>query len=138
MPQPQIITGGSAKDERGTIEFNNEFHLSEIKRLYIIHNHDVNYIRGWQGHLIEQRWFTAIVGDFEIHLIDFNKFIKGEIVHTAYVLKSSELQTLHVPSGYMSAIKAITPNNKLLIHADYLMNEIKDEYRYDLGHFGIF
>lgn len=47
MQLPKIIKGNSFTDIRGTINFNNSFDASQIKRMYIIQNSSVNFIRGW-------------------------------------------------------------------------------------------
>ena len=67
---PKIINGSSLTDIRGSIYFNNSFDTSEIKRMYIIENFSINVSRGWQGHKIEQRWFSAVEGEFELNLIE--------------------------------------------------------------------
>ena len=36
MQQPKIIKGNFFTDTRGTINFNNTFDVSEIKRIYLI------------------------------------------------------------------------------------------------------
>ena len=47
-----IIEGGKFKDERGEIQFFNNFDMTEIKRIYTIFHPDANIIRAWQGHKI--------------------------------------------------------------------------------------
>ena len=66
---PTLILGGNYEDDRGILKYNNEFDISLVKRMYIIENVDTVFIRCWQGHKIEQRWFTAVVGKFKIDLI---------------------------------------------------------------------
>ena len=66
---PEIIKGDSHKDPRGTLIYNNDFNASAIKRIYVIENKDTAFVRAWQGHQIEQRWFSAIKGSFKIELI---------------------------------------------------------------------
>ena len=54
---PKIIKGENHNDSRGILFYNNDFDASAIKRLYVIDNQKTNFIRAWQGHKIEQRWF---------------------------------------------------------------------------------
>ena len=63
---PAIIKGDRHTDLRGTLFYNNNFDLSAIKRMYVIENHSTNFVRAWQGHQIEQRWFSVIKGSFRI------------------------------------------------------------------------
>ena len=137
MELPKIIKGNSFTDIRGTIYFNNSFDTSEIKRMYIIQNSSVDIIRGWQGHKVEQRWFSAVQGEFEIHLIEVDNWEipSKDLQSIKYNLSSDKMNVLHIPKGYVSCIQAIENNSKLLVMADYSIDEIKDEYRYDLNYF---
>ena len=72
--KPKLIKGGSHSDNRGSIIFNNDFDVSEIKRIYTIQNKNTNFVRAWQGHAIEKRWFSAIKGSFLIKLIKIDNW----------------------------------------------------------------
>ena len=74
---PKLILGGSHSDIRGTLTFNNDFDASQIKRIYTKENHSLDFIRGWQGHKMEQRWFSAIKGSFKIQILSIAYFEKG-------------------------------------------------------------
>nr|WP_317632738.1 WxcM-like domain-containing protein [uncultured Flavobacterium sp.] len=132
-----LLEGRKHLDERGVITFNNDFDASQIKRIYTIENHSIEFIRGWQGHAIEQRWFAAMRGSFEISVIkvdDFDKPSKDLLIEK-YILKDNKLTYLHIPAGYITAIKALELFSKLLVLADYGMGEISDEYRFELDYF---
>ena len=137
MQLPRIIKGDFFTDNRGTINFNNSFDASQIKRIYIIQNSSVNFIRGWQGHKVEQRWFSALQGSFRIKLIkidDWNTPSKS-LVYQEIKLEAKTLDILHIPQGYVTSIQSIKNNSKLLVMADYAIGEIEDEQRYDLNYF---
>jgi dTDP-4-dehydrorhamnose 3,5-epimerase-like enzyme len=134
---PKIITGNSHSDTRGILCYNNDFDASAIKRMYVIDNATTEIIRAWQGHRIEQRWFSAIQGSFEIKLIevdDWENPSNNVAVHS-FILSAIRLDVLHIPQGYISSIQALEPEAKLLVMADYLLGEINDEYRFDADYF---
>jgi len=135
--EPRIVKGGRFADYRGVLSYNNDFDASQVKRIYFIENIDVNFIRAWQGHKIEQRWFSAVQGSFEVKLIKVDNWETPSKTQEPYVttLNSEILDILHVPAGYISSIQALVQGAKLLVMADYLAGEIKDEYRYDAGYF---
>lgn len=137
MQLPKIYKGNFFTDERGTIDFNNFFDASEIKRIYIIKNSSVDYKRGWQGHKIEQRWFCALHGSFSIRLIKIDDWQSPSknLECLEFSLTNKILDVLHVPKGYISCIKAIEKDSKLLVMADYSLGEIVDEYRFKLNYF---
>lgn len=134
---PSILKGNLFQDHRGTLRYNNDFDASSIKRMYLIENKDLSVERAWQGHKIEQRWFSAINGSFQITLITPNDWENPtEIVqkHT-FILESVTLDVLHIPSGFLSHIKALQDNAQLLVLADYKLKEIADEYKFPLETF---
>ena len=137
MKLPSLIKGSSFVDSRGTLYYNNYFDTSAIKRIYVIQNSSVNVIRGWQGHKVEQRWFSAIQGEFEIHLIEVDNWEapSKNLQSTKYDLNASNMDVLHVPSGYVSCIKSKESASKLLAMSNYGIEEINDEYRYEVDYF---
>ena len=134
---PKIITGNSHSDTRGTLFYNNDFDASAIKRMYVIDNATTEIVRAWQGHKIEQRWFSAINGSFKIGLIKIDNWENPakNLKKLIYIINSDTLEVLHVPKGYVSSIQAMEVGSKLLVMADYLLGEINDEYRYDANYF---
>lgn len=135
--KPKIIIGNHFEDNRGKVNFNNDFDASEIKRIYAIENSSIDFIRAWQGHKIEQRWFSAIKGSFLIHLIEVDNWElpSKNLPQVEYKINAENLDILHVPSGYISSIKALEEGSKLLVMADYMLGEINDEYRYEKDYF---
>lgn len=137
MDCPKIIDGGKFSDDRGIIFFNNTFNASEIKRIYFIENNDTEFIRGWTGHKIEQRWFTALSGSFIIWLIkvdDWNNPNEdSEILN--FELSSEKLDVLHMPKGYVSAIQAAESTSKLLVMVNFSFGEVDDDYRFPIDYF---
>lgn len=134
---PKIIMGSSHTDSRGTLFYNNHFNASVVKRIYLIENQTTDFIRAWQGHRIEQRWFAAIKGSFRIQLIEIdnwdNPSDKLEIF--TFIIDSDKLDVLHIPPGYISSIQSLERGSKLIVMADYFLGEIEDEYRYVADYF---
>lgn len=134
---PKIIAGGFHSDQRGILFYNNDFDASLIKRIYIVENQSVSFIRAWQGHKIERRWFSVMKGAFRILLIKIDNWdvTSKDLEPICFVLTSEKLDVLYVPNGYVSSIQSLEENSKLLVMSDYLMGEINDEYRYDVDYF---
>lgn len=134
---PKLISGGSYKDDRGELNYNNSFDLSQIKRIYTIVNKDTSFKRRWQGHKIEQRWFTAIKGELEIQLIKIDNWVTPdkELVRVTFKLTDENLDVLHIPAGYISSIESFTEEAKLLVMSDYKTGDIIDDYKYLTDYF---
>ncbi|WKL45043.1 WxcM-like domain-containing protein [Flavobacterium sp. ZE23DGlu08] len=134
---PRIINGGSHSDTRGTVRFNNSFDATAIKRIYLIENNETTFVRGWQGHRIEQRWFSVLQGSFKIELIAIDNWENPskELKLLSFIINAETLDVLHVPQGYLTSIQALKEGAKLLVMADYLLGTIQDEYRFDIDYF---
>jgi dTDP-4-dehydrorhamnose 3,5-epimerase-like enzyme len=132
-----LLTGKVYSDDRGLITYNNSFCASVIKRIYTIENHSLKFVRGWQGHKIEQRWFAAMKGSFKVSVICIDNFENPSIdlPIATYTLTTSGLNILHIPPGHITAIQALEVDSKLLVMADYGLGEVKDEYRYPIDYF---
>lgn len=134
---PFIIQGGSISDERGKINFNNSFNASEIKRIYFIENNSVDFIRGWQGHKVEKRWFLSVVGYFRIKVIHIDNWLKPSTNNNCseFYLSADDTNVLYVPNGYITSIQALENNSKLMAMSDFLLGEIQDEFRFEINYF---
>ena len=135
--RPQIIKGNFYQDARGILRFNNVFDMQSIKRMRTIENVDADFIRGWQGHQIEQRWFSPIAGSFKIKLIKIDVWHQpSEVLPVMeFNLESESLDVLHVPPGFISSIQATATNSKLLVFSDYALREISDECKFPQDYF---
>lgn len=134
---PKITEGNSHTDSRGTLFFNNNFDATAIKRIYVIENRSTNFVRGWQGHKIEQRWFSAVKGSFKIQLIAVDNWVSPskDLEIFTFVVDDQKQDVLHIPQGYVSSIQSIEDGSKLLVMANYFLGEIQDEYRFDENYF---
>lgn len=135
--EPKIIKGGEHQDDRGRIVYNNDFNAAEVKRFYTIENVNTSFVRAWQGHSIEKRWFSVLEGQFLIKLIKINNWEEPDPKSEIQTFKISDdgLHILYVPPGYVTSIQALKQGAKLLAMSDYLLGEVKDEYRFDKNYF---
>ena len=46
----ELINGGIAVDDRGQLSFVNDFDFKDVKRFYMVENHEKGFIRAWHGH----------------------------------------------------------------------------------------
>tara|TARA_B100001287_G_C22533615_1_gene458595 strand:- start:185 stop:622 length:438 start_codon:yes stop_codon:yes gene_type:complete len=131
---PYIIKGKKYIDERGELEFYNDFDMSQIKRVYFTSHFDIEVIRAWQGHTIESRWFCALKGCFQVKLIEIDnwKNPSDKLKVLDYELTSEKQEILYIPNGFVNGFKALEVNSKLMIMSNYKLNEIEnDQIRFD-------
>ncbi|WP_271783963.1 WxcM-like domain-containing protein [Aquimarina algiphila] len=137
--QPVLIQGGNYSDERGQLDFINDFDMSLIKRVYFTTHFDTDIIRAWQGHKIESRWFICVKGSFTIKLIEIDNWENpsNDLKICKYVLSADKPKVLHIPNGYVNGFKANVDDAKLMIMSDYRINEIEnDQIRFDKNKWG--
>jgi len=134
---PTLISGGNHKDERGILNFNNDFDMSSVKRMYLIENVDIYFKRRWQGHKIEQRWFSATTGKFKIEIIKIDDWENPskKLEKINFEISSENAEVLHIPAGYINSIQAMIKSSKLLVMADYKLGTISDDYKYSTDYF---
>lgn len=134
----EIIKGGISLDARGQIRFVNEFDMSSVKRFYIIKNSDTELIRGWRAHRVEQRWFYLLYGSFELNIVKIDNWTNPSINLTIETIKLSadDLQVIHLPVGYGTALKALEENSELLVFADHGIDHVPfDDYTWPVDYF---
>lgn len=135
--KPSLISGNCHQDEIGQLFYNNDFDTTCTKRIYVIENHSIDFVRAWHGHKVEQRWFSAIHGSFKIQLIAVDNWDTPceNLPRIEYHLHSEKLDILHIPAGYISSIQALEKKSRLVVMSDYHLGEINDEFRYPMNYF---
>ena len=133
-----FIQGGIAKNHRGQIRFVNDFDMSQVKRFYIIKNTDLDLVRGWRAHRLEQRWFYALSGKFSVDVVKIDDWdqASSDLPIEKIILDSTENKVLHLSVGYGTAFQALESDSKLLVFADFgIENAQNDDYTYPLDYF---
>lgn len=135
---PSIIKGGSHTDHRGTLRFMNDFDMSPVRRFYTISHPDTQTTRGWRGHRIEQRWFYVTEGVFEIEFVSIDdwKSPSKDLPISSFIMASKNNEILHVPVGYATRIRALEDNSRVILFADYSIENTKlDDHLWPLDYF---
>ncbi|MFZ3564400.1 MULTISPECIES: WxcM-like domain-containing protein [Tenacibaculum] len=137
MEKTKILSGGNFSDQRGTLTFNNDFDMSAVKRIYTLQNTTTDFVRGWQGHTIEQRWFSCLQGSIKVQCIelDSSEEPNKNLPIEEFILSSESLDVLHIPAGYVTAIQTLSNDAKLVSMSDYKLGEVDDVVRYPLDYF---
>lgn len=127
--QPQLILGGSHKDDRGQLDFYNNLDMSAIKRIYFTTHFSEETIRAWQGHKIESRWFNCVKGSFTVKLIGIDNWENpsANLEINTYTLNENTQQILYIPKGFVNGFRANEANSKLMIMSNYGFQEIEDD-----------
>ncbi len=131
--EPKLINGSRVYDNRGSLRFSNELQFKGIKRFYIVHNYNKNFIRAWHGHLKEEKFIGCIKGTFQISAVKINNVKrpnkKNKIFN--FFLNQSNNNFVHIPKGYANGSMSLEENSELLIFStSSLKDSLKDDFRY--------
>ena len=131
-----LVPGGISVDYRGKISHVNDLDMAEIRRFYVIHQHDTSIIRAWHGHQYERTWFYCVKGAFTLAFVKVDNWespspdLQAEIYH----LSADVSQVLCIPAGYANGIRADEPDSELLVFSDKILSvAVNDSWRYDKG-----
>ena len=135
--EPKLINGSRLYDNRGSLRFSNELPFKGIKRFYIVHNYNKNFIRAWHGHLKEEKFIGCIKGTFQISAVKINNVKrpnkKNKIFN--FYLNQSNNNFVHIPKGYANGSMSLEENSELLIFStSSLKDSLKDDFRYKLDY----
>jgi dTDP-4-dehydrorhamnose 3,5-epimerase-like enzyme len=126
---PTIIKGGTFSDHRGSMRFVNDFHFNDVKRFYFIKHPNTDFIRAWQGHQFEKKYFYPITGSFVVAWVKIDDFENPskDLIPDYHILSASSSEIISVPKGYANGLKALEPNSEILIFSDMNLEESLEE-----------
>jgi len=132
--KPCIIKGGVFEDNRGRLDFVNDFDLGPIKRFYFTTNNSTKIFRGWQGHKIERRWFYCVKGGFEIKIVEIDDWDNpsDKLEPLEFILEENNPNILCIPKGCVNGFRALEEDSKLLVMSDYALGTLEnDDFRFE-------
>lgn len=134
MNEVRLIKGGVSIDDRGEVAFINEFKFENVKRFYIVENHQSGFIRAWHGHKIEAKYVSVISGAALIGAVKVNDWSspspKAEIFR--HILSAKQPSILYIPPGYANGFMSLTGDAKLIFYStSTLEDSLSDDYRFD-------
>ena len=134
----KLVGGGRHSDERGLLDYFNEFDMSEVKRMYRITHPKIDIKRGWRAHQLEQRWFYVVKGSFEVGVVKIDDFNKPDpdLEVECFRLTDQKTEILYVPKGHATLFRSLEEHSSLMVYADSAITEAaKDNYLYPIDYF---
>jgi len=136
----KLISGENFKDERGILQFVNNFKFKGIKRFYTISHLDTDVIRAWQGHKIEIKHFFVTKGIFFISWVEIDDWDNPakELRVNKKTLNADKPQVLTINGGHANRLQALEPDSQLLVFSNLNIEEAKkDDYRFKWNYWTI-
>jgi len=140
MESPRIIKGGLSVDDRGCITFCNDFNFKDIKRFYMVENHEEYFIRAFHGHKYENKYVFVTQGDIKVVTIPIDH-PEPELIRLWYshedvkefYLSSKDPKILYIPAGYYNGFQTLTKDAKVMFFStstleESLMDDIRQKW----------
>ena len=131
--EPYIINGGLSVDDRGEVIFINDFNFKEVKRFYTIKNHNINFVRAWHGHKIEQKYLTVNSGSVMVCCVKIDNWENPSSNLNVYkfYLSDKKPSILFIPNGYANGFMSLTNTDIVSIYSNLSLEEsINDDFRF--------
>lgn len=127
--KPRIIKGNFFKDNRGILRFVNDFNFEGIKRFYLIKHPDTSFVRAWQGHQYENKYFYPVNGSFVVAWVEIDNFENpsNNLIAQYHILSEDKSEILYIPKGYANGLKALSQDAEIMIFSDMDLKESSEE-----------
>jgi len=132
--EPLLLKGGLAVDDRGQVEFVNEFDFRGVKRFYSVSNHGAGFVRAWHGHKHEFKYATVVCGAMLVCCIKIDDWENpsADLAIHRFVLSEKNPAVLYIPAGYVNGFMSLTDNAKIMFFSGSSLDEsLKDDIRFD-------
>lgn len=132
--QPQLMKGGLAVDDRGTVSFVNDFNFSDVKRFYIVENHKQGFVRAWHAHKNEAKYVMVVKGSALIGAVKIDDWDNPskDLKINRYVLSEKSPAVLYIPAGFANGFMSLTEDTKIIFFSTSgLKDSLDDDVRYD-------
>ena len=132
-----LIKGNAFSDDRGTLQFVNDFNFAGIKRFYTITHPNTSIVRAWQGHKIENKNFFVSKGKFIICWVEIDNWDNPgkDLIVNKQIICAEEPQILTISSGNANGFKALESDSTLVVFSDLCLEDSSiDMQRFDFDY----
>jgi len=127
MKDLEIIKGGVAVDDRGSLRFVNDFNFDGVKRFYQVENHRRGYIRAWHGHKIEGKYVWVVSGSALVGAVPLDAE-PGDISSAKkFTLSDKSPSILWIPPGYYNGFMSLEEGTKIMFFSTSTLEESKGD-----------
>ena len=134
-----LINGGIAVDDRGTLNFANDFNFYGVKRFYQVQNFNTSTIRAFHGHLNEAKYVFVSKGSAIVAVVkldDVKSPSKNQKVNR-FILSDRNPQILFIPPKYANGFKPLEEDTRIIFFSTSSLEESKgDDYRFPIDYWG--
>tara|TARA_Y100000588_G_C13795468_1_gene728531 strand:+ start:222 stop:680 length:459 start_codon:yes stop_codon:yes gene_type:complete len=127
------ISGDSAVDDRGKLNFCNDFDMKAVRRFYTVSNHSAQFIRAWHGHEYEAKFVYVASGAAMLAAVKIDNWKEPSknLEISKFFLSEEKPGVLHIPSGYAHGSMTLKSRTQIVFFStSTLTDSIDDDMRY--------
>ena len=135
----ELIPGGLAIDDRGSIAFCNDFDMADVERFYMVSNHQKNFIRAWHAHKNEAKFVFVPSGAIMLRAVKVDRWEQPDknLDVTVQILDVRKPGVLFIPGGYAHGFMTLTELTSVMFFStSRLKDSLDDDYRYPYDYWG--
>ena len=129
----QLIKGGIAIDDRGSLYYANDFNFFGIKRFYQVQNFSTSTIRAFHGHLKEAKYVYVAKGSAIVAAVKLDN-IESPSKHqkvNRFILSDKNPQILFIPPKHANGFRPLEEDTRIIFFSTSTLNESQgDDYRF--------
>ena len=137
MNEIKLLNIDTAMDDRGYLNFCNDFDLSKYVRFYDVFNYQINFIRAWHGHKFETKAAMIKQGSAMICVVKVDDWInpsKTLKIHK-FFLSTTSPKILVIPKGHAHGFLTLEEKTNITFFSDKnLKDSINDDFRFDYNY----
>lgn len=129
--RPLLIPGAKFTDERGELNFVNDFAFAGVKRFYQVTNRRERFVRAWQGHVKGGKYIYAAAGAAFVAAVPLPGDDQPPAQPEQFLLTSADPAILWIPPGYANGWMNLDASSTLFFFSTTTLEENKaDDLRF--------
>jgi dTDP-4-dehydrorhamnose 3,5-epimerase len=127
------VCGGRSEDERGVVLFVNDLDLRAYRRLYVVANHDVGFVRAWHGHRVEGKAVIVVRGSALVAAVRIDDWDNpsSDLPVERRLLSADSPGAFVIPPGYANGCMTVTDDARVLYLSTTTLDEsLADDIRF--------
>lgn len=136
----QLISGGLAVDDRGSVAFINGFNFEGVKRFYTVSNHQPQFVRAWHAHKREGKYVFVATGAAILGAVPIDDWERPDAAAkpSRFVLSAARPGVLWIPPGYANGFMTLAPETAVIFFSTSSLEESQgDDFRYPARYWDI-
>jgi dTDP-4-dehydrorhamnose 3,5-epimerase len=125
VDEPELLRGGVAIDDRGSVAFVNDLNISNFRRVYTVSNHAPGLVRAWHGHRFERKAVMVVSGAALVCAVPVDDWTSPshDLPIYRHVLDERTPSAVLIPAGYANGFMNLAPHTRVCFFSSSTLEE---------------